>query len=58
MRHPLRKRIPSTPADQLLLIARKIGKLATYCGRIKDKASMIRVESERRDAKKNATRSK
>ena len=39
-------------ADQLLLIARKIGKLATYCGRIKDEASMIRVESERRDAKK------
>jgi ribosomal subunit interface protein len=39
-------------SDQLLLVARKIGKLATYCGRIKDEASQIRVESERRDAKK------
>ena len=39
-------------ADQLLLVARKLGKLATYCGRIKDEASQIRVESQRRDAKK------
>jgi ribosomal subunit interface protein len=37
---------------QLMLIARKIGKLATYCRKVKDEASMIRVEAERRDTKK------
>ena len=36
----------------LLLVARKIGKMATYCSRLKDEASMIRVESERRETKK------
>jgi len=40
-------------SDQdLLLIARKIGKLATYCKRLKDEASVIRVEAERRETKK------
>lgn len=37
---------------QLLLAARKIGKLATYCKRLKDEASVIRVESEMRQTKK------
>ncbi len=36
----------------LLLIARKIGKMATYCKRLKDEASVIRVEAERRATKK------
>lgn len=38
---------------ELLFIARKLGKLATYCRRIKDEASFIRVEAERRDTKKD-----
>jgi ribosomal subunit interface protein len=37
---------------QLMMIARKIGKLATYCRKVKDEASAIRVEAERRDTKK------
>jgi len=37
---------------QLILIARKIGKLATYCKRIKDEGSSIRIEAERRNTKK------
>lgn len=37
---------------ELLIIARKIGKLATHCSRLKDEASIIRVEAERRDTKK------
>ncbi len=37
---------------ELLMVARKIGKLATYCGKLKDASSMIRVEAERRDTKK------
>jgi ribosomal subunit interface protein len=37
---------------ELLIIARKIGKLATYCKRIKDEASSIRVESEYRRTEK------
>ncbi|MDD4319672.1 MAG: HPF/RaiA family ribosome-associated protein [Candidatus Peribacteraceae bacterium] len=36
----------------LLLLARKIGRLATYCKRLKDEASSIRVEAERRPTKK------
>jgi len=36
----------------LLLLAKKIGKLATYCRFLKDDGSKIRVEAERRDAKK------
>lgn len=38
---------------ELLTIARKIGKLATYCRKIKDEASFIRIEAERRDTKKD-----
>jgi len=37
---------------QLLQIARKVGKLATYCKCVKDESSAIRVEAERRNTKK------
>lgn len=37
---------------ELLILARKVGKLATYCKRVKDEASMIRVEAEWRETKK------
>ena len=40
-------------ADELLLLAKKIGRLATYCRFLKDEGSSIRVEAERRDTKKN-----
>ncbi len=43
---------------QLLLIARKIGKLATYCKRVKDESSSIRIEAERRNTKKGRDRIK
>lgn len=36
----------------LLMLARKLGKLATYCRKIKDEASVIRVEAEQRETKK------
>lgn len=36
----------------LLTLARKIGKLATYCKQLKDESSLIRVEAERRATKK------
>lgn len=39
--------------QDLILLAKKIGKLATYCRFVKDEGSMIRVEAERRDAKKD-----
>lgn len=38
---------------QLILVAKKLGKLATYCRRLKDEASFIRVEADRRDTKKD-----
>lgn len=38
---------------ELLLLARKIGKLATYCRRLKDESSTIRVEAEERPTKKD-----
>lgn len=38
--------------QELILLAKKIGKLATYCKRLKDEGSWIRVEAERRDTKK------
>lgn len=41
-------------ADDLLLVARKMGKLATYCSRLKDEASVIRVEAEKRETKKSS----
>ena len=39
--------------QELLILAKKIGKLATYCKKLKDEGSMIRVEAERRPTKKN-----
>ena len=36
----------------LVILARKIGKLATYCQRLKDASSSIRVEAEQRETKK------
>lgn len=39
-------------ADDLIKLARKIGKLATYCKRLTDPASSIRVETEQRSTKK------
>lgn len=40
-------------AEELPLLARKIGKLATYCDRLKDEASAIRVETEARQTTKD-----
>ncbi len=37
----------------LVLLAKKIGRLATYCDTLKDEASSIRVEAERRPTKKD-----
>lgn len=37
---------------ELLMLARKLGKMATYCGRLKDESSVIRVEAEQRETKK------
>lgn len=39
--------------QELLVLARKIGKLATYCARLKSEDSFIRVEAEKRDTKKD-----
>lgn len=39
--------------QELILLAKKIGRLATYCKRLKDEGSKIRVEAERRDTKKD-----
>lgn len=38
---------------ELLILARKIGSLATHCRLLKDESSMIRVEAERRSTKKD-----
>ena len=38
---------------ELVVLARKIGKLATYCKKLKDEDSAIRVEAEHRPTKKN-----
>lgn len=37
---------------ELLTLARKLGKLATYCKTLKDEASVIRVEAARQPTKK------
>ena len=39
---------------ELIKIAKKIGKLATYCKKIKDESSYIRVDAERRDTEKKS----
>ena len=38
--------------QELLILAKKLGKLATYCKSVKDESSFIRVEAERRQTKK------
>ena len=40
-------------ASEFLIIARKIGKLATYCKCVKDESSSIRIDAERRSTKKD-----
>ena len=45
------KGITFTDHDRVIF-ARKIGKLATYCSRVKDESSVIKVEAERRQTKK------
>ncbi len=40
-----------TPRE-LVIVARKLGKIATYCKRVKDASSSIRVDAERRGTKK------
>ena len=37
----------------LLSVARKVGKLATYCKRIKDESSQIRIDTENRATQKS-----
>ena len=37
---------------ELPMLAKKIGRLARYCERLKDAASLIRVETERRNTEK------
>ncbi len=39
--------------QELLLLAKKIGRLATYCRFLKDESSSIRVEAIHRDTKKD-----
>ena len=38
--------------QELVILARKIGKLATYCRLLKDASSVLRVEAQRRETKK------
>ena len=37
---------------ELLMVAKKLGKLATYCRSVKDESSIIRIEAERRPTEK------
>lgn len=37
---------------ELLLVAKKVGKMATICKRVKDEGSLIRVDVEKRATKK------
>ncbi len=38
--------------QELLLLARKLGKMATYCKKLRDESSVIRVEASRTPTKK------
>jgi ribosomal subunit interface protein len=38
--------------QQRVIVARKVGKLATYCKKVKDESSIIRVEANNRSTKK------
>lgn len=40
-------------ANEFLTIARKVGKMATYCKLVKDEGSAIRIDAERRATKKD-----
>lgn len=40
--------------QEMLIIARKIGRLATYCTRLKDESSIIRIDAERRPTEKKS----
>lgn len=40
--------------SELLFLAKKIGRLATYCKALKEEGSWIRVEAEYRDTKKES----
>lgn len=37
---------------EMIHVAKKLGKLATYCKRLKDEASQIKIEAEKRATKK------
>ncbi len=39
---------------ELVKVAQKLGKMATYCGKLKDESSVIRVEAEHNPTKKAA----
>lgn len=43
---------------ELRIVARKLGKLATYCKRVKDASSSIRVDAERRTTLKDSDKIK
>ncbi|MBI3332364.1 HPF/RaiA family ribosome-associated protein [Candidatus Peregrinibacteria bacterium] len=43
---------------EFLLLAKKIGRLATYCERLKDEASWIRIDADRRPTEKAQDRIK
>jgi ribosomal subunit interface protein len=53
----LEKGVAYTDQERRIL-ARKVGRLATLCQRVKDEASSIRVEATRRGAKKAKDRVK
>ncbi len=44
--------------EQVKLIARKVGKLATYCEKVRDEGSSIRIDSEARKTIKGRDRMK
>ena len=43
---------------EFILVARKIGRLATFCKRIKDEGSYIHIDSARRSTKKQRDQTK
>ncbi len=51
------KGISYTESERLLM-TKKVGKLATYCEKLQDESSIIRIETEHRDTKKKADRVK
>ena len=51
------KDISYTESERVLM-ARKIGKLATYCEKLQDEDSFVRVETQQRETKKKEDRVK